>query len=52
MTYNKKNNVQYKIALDTKNNVFMAIDPKNQHKKATGATIEQAIAQFKQLIKE
>lgn len=51
MTYKTKN-VQYRIQLDTTKNIFIVIDAQNEKNTATGNTIEQAIAQLKNLPKE
>ncbi len=48
MTYKVKN-IQYRIQLDTDKNIFIVIDAKNESKKETGHTIEEAIAHLKQL---
>ncbi|MFD1429909.1 MULTISPECIES: hypothetical protein [Lacticaseibacillus] len=38
--------MKYRIQLDTKTQLFIAIDPADQNHKGTGATIEQAVAQL------
>ena len=39
--------MQYRIQLDTKNQLFVAIDAHDQNHFGTGRTIEQAIHQLK-----
>ncbi|MGK0551960.1 hypothetical protein ACSFB8_07715 [Enterococcus faecalis] len=48
MTYKTKD-VHYRIQFDTYKNLFIVVDSRNEKNTATGNTIEQAIAQFKQL---
>lgn len=43
MTY-KNTNLVYRIAFDTIQNVFIAIDANNENNCAYGVTIEQAVA--------
>ncbi len=43
MTY-KNTNLVYRIAFDTTQNVFIAIDANNENNCAYGVTIEQAVA--------
>ncbi|WP_303219001.1 hypothetical protein [Enterococcus asini] len=42
MTYTA-NDVTYRIAFDTENNHFLAIDAHNEARVATGVTIEEAV---------
>lgn len=52
MVFNNQN-FQYRITLDTKENLFIAIDANNEMNTATGATIEEATMTLKnQLVKE
>lgn len=51
MTF-KTNNVSYRVAFDTKNNIFMVYDANDHNKVAYGITIKQAVRQLKKLLKE
>ncbi|MCB5950805.1 hypothetical protein LI951_01840 [Enterococcus sp. BWT-B8] len=46
MTY-KTRNIDYRVALDTKKNIFMVYDANDHNKVAYGVTIEKAIQQLK-----
>ncbi|MBL1226975.1 hypothetical protein I6N96_04200 [Enterococcus sp. BWM-S5] len=47
MTF-KTNNVSYRVAFDTKNNIFMVYDANDHNKVAYGITIKQAVRQLKE----
>lgn len=49
MTFDN-NNLEYRIALDTNRNLFMAIDARNQRKVAYGITIKQAVKELQKSI--
>lgn len=45
----EKNSIQYRVTLDTENNLFVVYDSANAEFFAQGATIEQAIAELEQM---
>ncbi len=45
MTFNNKN-LEYRVALDTELNLFIAIDKNNENIFATGTTIENAVQEL------
>jgi len=49
MTFGNKV-LKYRVALDTKRNLFMAIDANNQTNIAYGITITQAVKELKKSI--
>lgn len=44
--------LQYRVTLDTKLNLFIVFDKKDANHFATGITIEQAVQELKKLHKE
>ena len=49
MTFNIKN-ISYRVAFDTKNNIFMVYDANDHNNVVYGITIEQAIHKLKQTV--
>ncbi|MGY3750387.1 hypothetical protein [Vagococcus acidifermentans] len=48
----KDNELQYRITLDTANNIFILYDATNSERSAEGVTIEEAKQKLLHLIKE